>query len=405
MIKIAMIFMRFPAASEAFASSDVRVLSSLDCEVHVYNLRPSVANNQQLIIERGLENIKISKSNSFSILKGILQFFHRPQVAIPLLLWCIKNSRFNINHFLKTLFLLPRTLDVFTQIEKTRPDVVHLFWGHYPAMVGFLVKRFCQRIRLSMFLGAYDLLTAFNGSWQVASKADVVWTHARCNLDRLENAGIPGSKIVVWHRGIDLSLVPSCRDNHRPLRIVTAGRLVSGKGFAFLIEAFSAIHRQCPEVELVLLGDGPERANLEKQVRGFGLERAVTFKGHVKHAQVFAEFSTSRVFLFCSQNPSERLPNVVKEAMACGCVCVVTPTPGIEELVRDTVTGFVVPKDLQQIVLVVCRLLEDAALQQTIAANARQFIADAFNAETQIRGQLRRWQALVEHGSLQSRGE
>lgn len=100
-----------------------------------------------------------------------------------------------------------------------------------------------------------------------------------------------------------------------------------------------------PDASLVILGDGGQRENLEALVASLGLEQSVTFLGHVSQETVLAELDLAEVFLFLSRKPSERLPNVVKEAMSCKCLCIVTETPGIEELLRDKEHGFVVSKD------------------------------------------------------------
>ena len=50
----------------------------------------------------------------------------------------------------------------------------------------------------------------------------------------------------------------------------------------------------------------------------------------------------SRYFIFLSNKKSERLPNVLKEAMQCGCVCISSKTKGIEELIQHGVNGFTI---------------------------------------------------------------
>lgn len=262
-------------------------------------------------------------------------------------------------------------------------------------MLGHLLKKHCPRIGLSIFLGAYDLLRDFPGSWDVGAKADIVWTHAHCNTGMLEKFGIPSYKIKVCHRGIDLSLVKNDETERKPYRIISAGRIIRGKGFDFVIDAFKNIIDEWPEAELVLLGDGPDRFRLQEKVAELGLKRSVTFKGHVPHDQVFREFGMSNIFLFCSDNVTERLPNVVKEAMASGCICIVIPTPGIEELIEDKVTGFIVPKSANKITAVVRHVFENNAIQKAIQSKAKVLIAQEYDANIQILQQLQAWQYLV----------
>ena len=52
--------------------------------------------------------------------------------------------------------------------------------------------------------------------------------------------------------------------------------------------------------------------------------------------------ASSDIFLFLSSKAGERLPNVVKEAMLAGCICIVSNTPVIDELIEDGKTGFII---------------------------------------------------------------
>ena len=54
--------------------------------------------------------------------------------------------------------LIPMSFYMFEKLKKEKPDIVHLFWGHYPSLVGYLVKKNMPDTKLSQFLGAYDLV-------------------------------------------------------------------------------------------------------------------------------------------------------------------------------------------------------------------------------------------------------
>ncbi|MCA1789083.1 MAG: glycosyltransferase, partial [Thioalkalivibrio sp.] len=94
-----------------------------------------------------------------------------------------------------------------------------------------------------------------------------------------------------------------------------------------------------------VVGSGPDLERLTALRTSLGLGDAVQFVGFLPHDEAVEEMAKAEVFILLSRMRDERLPNVVKEGMACGCVCVTTPTPGVDELVRHGVDGFVVSMD------------------------------------------------------------
>ncbi|UZK69013.1 glycosyltransferase [Sphingomonas sp. S1-29] len=128
-------------------------------------------------------------------------------------------------------------------------------------------------------------------------------------------------------------------DRSVPL-VVAAGTLAPWKGFADLIAA-AAILRDCGRmVRLVILGEGPSRAALEAQVAAAGLADRVRLPGRV--ANPLKYFANADVFALSSH--VEGLPNVLVEAMLCGCTPVATDCPtGPREVLGGGRFGYLVP--------------------------------------------------------------
>ena len=124
----------------------------------------------------------------------------------------------------------------------------------------------------------------------------------------------------------------------RPV-LVAAGRLAPWKGFADLIHAVKALSRKRP-VRLLILGDGPLRSELEALVDELGLADVVRLQGYVDNPLKF--FRHADVFVLSSH--VEGLPNVLVEAMMCGCTPVSTDCPtGPREVLQDGKYGYLVP--------------------------------------------------------------
>ena len=227
------------------------------------------------------------------------------------------------------LAFVPRSMGILASLEREQPDVVHLFWGHYPSIVGFLVLARLPRTVLSMFLGTYDLTRLYRGSAWVASRADLVSTHARWNVPVLEALGAPQQRIHVAYRESIQRYSAESRHQKHGGGLFPAGVSMKERGWTMCCSCFEKSTRAVPRATLRLLGQGPERANLERLSQSLGIDRAVTFVGHVAQRRVARELAAAEVFLHMSWDETERLPNVVKEAMASRCLCVVTRTSGI----------------------------------------------------------------------------
>lgn len=149
-------------------------------------------------------------------------------------------------------------------------------------------------------------------------------------------------KVHVVHCGVDetfLAHPPAPPADNR--RLISIGRLSEQKGQAVLVHAAELLAKQGVEFELVLVGDGPLRAKLESEVAARGLDGKVRLLGWKTSAQVRDELLASRAMVMSSF--AEGLPVVIMEALALGRAVLSTSIAGVPELVRDGVTGWLVP--------------------------------------------------------------
>jgi colanic acid/amylovoran biosynthesis glycosyltransferase len=124
-------------------------------------------------------------------------------------------------------------------------------------------------------------------------------------------------------------------------RLVCVGRLSPEKGVVLLVEAAAKLKRDGVRVELVLIGDGPSRPDIEQSVARHGLAEAVTLAGWLGSERVREEILGSRAVV--SASFAEGLPIVLMEALALHRPVVSTYVAGIPELVQPGINGFLVP--------------------------------------------------------------
>jgi glycosyltransferase involved in cell wall biosynthesis len=150
------------------------------------------------------------------------------------------------------------------------------------------------------------------------------------------------SKIHVVRCGVDAAFlgggpqpIPDTR------RLVCVGRLSEQKGQLLILDALGKVAADGVAFEMVLAGDGPMRAILEKQIERLGLAKQVRITGWLSNDTVRQEMLAARVFVLPSF--AEGLPVVLMEALALGRPVVTTYVAGIPELVQHGVNGWLIP--------------------------------------------------------------
>lgn len=131
---------------------------------------------------------------------------------------------------------------------------------------------------------------------------------------------------------------PWLNDKQCPV-IISAGSMTKRKGFADLIRAFAIAQKSQP-MRLIILGEGYLREKLVELIRELKIETLVSLPGNVSNPLKY--FSKSSVFVLSSY--AEGMPNVLVEAMMCGCTPVSTNCPtGPRELLNNGQIGYLVP--------------------------------------------------------------
>jgi glycosyltransferase involved in cell wall biosynthesis len=151
----------------------------------------------------------------------------------------------------------------------------------------------------------------------------------------------------------------------------TAGRLSAQKALGDTLEALARV----PDVALVVRGDGPERASLERQAAALGLAERVRFLGAGTRDDVVTLFRAVDAALLTSA--WENLPHTLLEALAVGTPVVATAVGGIPEIVVDGENGLLVPpRDVDAIAAAIERIARDDELRRSLAAGAQPSVEE-----------------------------
>lgn len=178
----------------------------------------------------------------------------------------------------------------------------------------------------------------------------------------------------------DAEVVPNCYDDtifneldtsKRPRSIAFVGRLVSDKGADLLLAALEQLPAEM-EVEVTVIGDGPERAALEAQAASMK-SRRIRFTGSLLPEAVAAELIQHEILVVPSLW-KEPFGIVALEGMACGCVPLVSDGGGLPEAVGDAGCVFK-SGDAEDLASQISRLLEDRSLRVSLRAAGPSHLA------------------------------
>lgn len=382
----------FPWPSEAFAGVEVRALRAGGATLRVRTLRSAHAKSVELLNDWRLEDLDLTTWSVKSVVRGCAFFVRHPWMALRTLAWLFRHGWSRPVLLARCLLLTPRMFDIFAECLVRPPQVLSLFWGHYPSVLAYMARTWLPKVHMAMSLNAYDLIYAFPPSASVAADADSLWTIARANLPVIGALGIDTSRVHVNLHGIELGQVPATCDAKDANQLVTIARLEENKGVDDVIRAVAAVAVERPQLRLTIIGEGPDRGRLEKLVREQGLTDRVLFTGGVLHSVVYEHLCRGSVLLLLSRSPSERLPNAVKEAMACRCLCIVTQTPGIEDLLVPLEHRMVVAQgDWRGAADWLATVLREPARFEPDRDAARRFVLTELDAQSITQDRLRVW--------------
>ena len=167
--------------------------------------------------------------------------------------------------------------------------------------------------------------------------------------------------------------------------ILGVGRLVYYKGFQHLVRAMAQV-----EGRLVLVGEGPQRRELEKLVASLGIAHRVVFAGSLSTERLLALYHAASVFVLPSVARSEAFGIVQIEAMAAGRPVINTALDsGVPFVSRDRETGFTVPPaDPARLAAAINRLLENDALRSAYGKAACLRAHQEFHLDLMVRRTL-----------------
>ena len=282
---------------------------------------------------------------------------------------------------------------VRTFLARTNPDVVHTHLGYSDFLGAVAAGQLGLPVVSSVHVTAWaaggrdtvkTALTALAQRWAVSRTLAV--SHAARTA--LVGHGVPADRVVVVHNGIQGSPRPGAGRQVRAqlgiadddLVVAMVSVLRGGKGHDVMVEAVTRLRPLVPRLRLLVVGDGPSRAEVEGCLRPLGQTAVMT--GHREDVMDVLD----AIDVLCLPSRAEAFPTILLEAMAARVPVVASAVGGVPEIVVDGVTGSLVPTPVRDVELAEALLpyLESPEGRAAAGRAGRARFEEAFTAERWI---------------------
>jgi len=220
------------------------------------------------------------------------------------------------------------------------------------------------------------------------SKADVLRAVSNATRQQLETHS-PGTAVVQFPAWTDINTFLNAgkdKASSSAQTILFVGNLVPEKGVHVLTESFALIADDFRAAKLILIGDSSDQryARTLLKSKGPNLKGRIAFLGQLPQAQVAQYMAAASVLVVPSL--SEGLGRVIFESMACGTPVIGSQVGGIPDIIKDTVTGFLVPpKDESALANKISWILNNPVRTHEMGLRARKFAENFFSPEIYVR--------------------
>lgn len=397
---LAYVLSRFPKLTETFVFHEILEMQRLGVRVHVYPLLRHEEAVTQHEAEAVRSSVRFAGLVSLSMARAHWHFLvHRPWAYLRVLVEVLRGTAKSRRALFGALWFFPRAVWCAYDATRAGVDHIHAQFAYHPTVAALVMHRL-GGIPYSFTARGSDIHVDPTMLGEKLAAAEFAIAVSEFNREVLLAAGGPGSagKVHVIYGGIDTERFRPQSSRRAPgdaWRILCVSRFEEVKGHAQLIEACRLLMQRGLAFECHLVGEGELREAIRAQVAAAGLEGRVSLYPACSQDGVLQHLSRADVFVLAtvpaSDGKREGIPNVLKEAMACGLPVVASDMAGIPELVRNCECGLLVPPgDVRALADTLQRLLQDRALAARLGRAARERIVSDFNlgASTRRRAQL-----------------
>lgn len=293
-----------------------------------------------------------------------------------------------LNLLLVLFYMICGTWSIIQLVRRVRYDIVHVHWP-LPHIVFGACARIAGKTRLcSTFYGLEIRWFKKRFPWLIKplailmNKSDMITAISTHTRGELQNIVTKKVEIIPFSAAVPERKTRLSDENI----ILFVGRLVERKGLAYLIKAFADIVSDIPH-RLIIIGNGPERPELEDLVKHLKLADRVHLTGWISAEEKLRYYEKCSFFVlpavYDKHGDTEGLGVVMIEAMYCAKPVIASNVGGITDIIIDRVNGLLVPPaDPPALAEAIKLLATDDALRKKMGAQAKKDVDARFNWNT-----------------------
>lgn len=221
------------------------------------------------------------------------------------------------------------------------------------------------------YLGVFGIF-----GWFVEKLATLISSNlivvSRFTLTKLLKSGVRKERITLIENGIDIAKIKKASQNAEQSDLIFAGRLIKEKNIDILIKTVNEINKTFTKIKCYIIGEGPEKRNLELLTNDLGLNNNVRFLGFLEEENLYNFFKSSKIFTLLSER--EGFGIVAVEANACGLpvITINTRDNAAKDLIKNNHNGFVCELNIQTIANQIKDILAHPRLLETLKNNSKK---------------------------------
>ena len=391
-MKIALIVPEFPSLSQTFVLNQITGLIDRGHDVEIFaELATADANIHQDVmaynlLQRTCYYREMCRSIPENKLNRILKSIGCIIKYLPMKPLTVLNS-INILKYGKRSASFYLLFQIIPFLDKDPYDIIHCHFGPSGNYAVMLKDLGAITGKVVTTFHGYDLSTYLSTQGdhiykRLFEKGDLFLPISQRWKEKLIRIGCREDRTVVHRMGIDIGKFRFCErtaGNDRSINILTVARLVEKKGVEYGIKAVAKVIERYPEVQYRIAGDGPLKKSLLDLIRTLKIEKNVHLLGSKDQNDILDLMTNSDILLAPSvtskNGDQEGIPVVLMEAIANGLPAISSFHSGIPELIKDGISGFLVPeRDVDALKEKLMQLILKPELRFQMARAGRKYV-------------------------------
>lgn len=388
-LKLAYLVSEYPAISHTFILREIASLRNLSASIYTASINEPNVPVEQMGLEEQQEHKTTFYVKKQGKLKAIWIFFKNfatnPLAILKGMGFASKLAGWNLKSQIYHQFYIAEALLIKEWLSQNNLKHIHVHFANPASTVALLLNKIFS-IPFSITVHGPDEF--YNVKFNLLKEKMMAAAFVCCISDYAKSQLMRLTPSENWHKfettplGVNpLTFLPRRpMPGNRPFQLICVGRLVPSKGQQLLIFAMHLLSLQGKNIHLKLVGDGPDRTIIEKQIRNLQLEKHVRLLGSLPQSAVIHEYQQADLFVLTSF--AEGVPVVLMEAMSMEIPCIAPKIHGIPELIREGTDGILfTPANVDELTNAIAAMIHHPERRERLGKSGRRRILEKYCLE------------------------